>query len=133
MRKMATDSMTVKINPNDKGNPVGKLADAELHFTDGPLEGLKLAEGPQDVARLARLAGTKGGKTRAILKLAGRGAFALVAAAFDLFAWLFAAAWALFGFAASVKRITERATARYLRWRKAARARALAAAAMPAR
>src|SRR2546422_169054 len=42
MRKMATDSMTVKINPNDKGNPVGKLADAELHFTGGPLEGLKL-------------------------------------------------------------------------------------------
>src|SRR5438132_2797281 len=42
MRKMATDSMTVKINPNDKGNPVGRLADAELHFTAGPLEGLKL-------------------------------------------------------------------------------------------
>ena len=39
---MATDSMTVKINPNDKANPVGKLADAELHFTGGPLEGLKL-------------------------------------------------------------------------------------------
>jgi hypothetical protein len=34
--------MTVKIMPNDKGNPPGKLADAELHFTDGPLEGLKL-------------------------------------------------------------------------------------------
>ena len=34
--------MTVKINPNDKGNPVGRLADAELHFTGGPLEGLKL-------------------------------------------------------------------------------------------
>jgi len=34
--------MTVKIAPNDKGNPPGKLADAELHFTDGPLEGLKL-------------------------------------------------------------------------------------------
>ena len=34
--------MTVKITPNDKGNPAGKLADAELHFTDGPLEGLKL-------------------------------------------------------------------------------------------
>ena len=34
--------MTVKIYPNDKGNPPGKLADAELHFTDGPLEGLKL-------------------------------------------------------------------------------------------
>ena len=34
--------MTVKIAPNDKGNPPGKLADAELHFTEGPLEGLKL-------------------------------------------------------------------------------------------
>ena len=34
--------MTVKIVPNDKGNPPGKLADAELHFTAGPLEGLKL-------------------------------------------------------------------------------------------
>ena len=34
--------MTVKITPNDKGNPPGKLADAELHFTEGPLEGLKL-------------------------------------------------------------------------------------------
>ena len=34
--------MTIKITPNDKGNPPGKLADAELHFTDGPLEGLKL-------------------------------------------------------------------------------------------
>src|SRR4029453_18250376 len=34
--------MTVKITPNDKGNPPGKLADAELHFTDGPLDGLKL-------------------------------------------------------------------------------------------
>ena len=34
--------MTVKIVPNDKGNPPGKLADAELHFTQGPLEGLKL-------------------------------------------------------------------------------------------
>ena len=34
--------MTVKIVPYDKGNPPGKLADAELHFTTGPLEGLKL-------------------------------------------------------------------------------------------
>ncbi len=34
--------MVVKIVPNDKGNPPGKLADAELHFTDGPLGGLKL-------------------------------------------------------------------------------------------
>jgi hypothetical protein len=34
--------MTVTILPNDKGNPPGKLADAELHFSEGPLEGLKL-------------------------------------------------------------------------------------------
>ena len=34
--------MTVKIVSHEKGNPPGKLADAELHFTDGPLDGLKL-------------------------------------------------------------------------------------------
>jgi hypothetical protein len=34
--------MTVKIVSNEKGNPPGKLADAELHFADGPLDGLKL-------------------------------------------------------------------------------------------
>ena len=34
--------MVVKITPNDKGNPPGKLADAELHFTDGELDGMKL-------------------------------------------------------------------------------------------
>ena len=34
--------MTVKFTPNDKGNPPGKLADAELHFSGGQLDGLKL-------------------------------------------------------------------------------------------
>ena len=34
--------MVIKISPNDKGNPSGKLAEAELHFTDGQLQGLKL-------------------------------------------------------------------------------------------
>lgn len=34
--------MTVKFVPNDKGTPPGKLADAELHFSGGPLDGLKL-------------------------------------------------------------------------------------------
>jgi len=33
---------TIKISPNDKGNPPGKLADVELHFAEGPLAGLKL-------------------------------------------------------------------------------------------
>jgi hypothetical protein len=35
-------SLIVRITPNDKGNPPGKLADAELHFTGGDLDGLKL-------------------------------------------------------------------------------------------
>ena len=34
--------MVVKITQNDKNNPPGKLADAELHFTEGVLDGLKL-------------------------------------------------------------------------------------------
>jgi hypothetical protein len=36
--------MTVKvqITPNERGTPPGRLADAELQFTDGPLAGLKL-------------------------------------------------------------------------------------------
>ena len=34
--------MTIKITPNDKGNPPGKLADAELHFSEGPFDGLRL-------------------------------------------------------------------------------------------
>src|SRR6267142_969843 len=37
-----TMSLVVKITPNDRGNPPGKLADAELHFSDGELDGLKL-------------------------------------------------------------------------------------------
>jgi hypothetical protein len=32
----------VRITPNEKNNPPGKLADAELHFTEGALAGLKL-------------------------------------------------------------------------------------------
>ena len=34
--------MTIKFSQNDKGSPAGKLADAELHFSGGPLDGLKL-------------------------------------------------------------------------------------------
>ena len=40
--RTTTSNLTVKITPNDKGNPVGKLADAELHFGEGGLAGLKL-------------------------------------------------------------------------------------------
>jgi hypothetical protein len=38
----ATPGLEIKIIPNDKGNPPGKVADAELVFTDGPLAGLRL-------------------------------------------------------------------------------------------
>ena len=37
-----TANLNVKIIANDKGSPAGKLADAELHFGDGILAGLKL-------------------------------------------------------------------------------------------
>lgn len=35
--------MIVRILPAEGSSPAGKLADAELHFQDGPLAGLKLA------------------------------------------------------------------------------------------
>jgi hypothetical protein len=34
--------LKVRITANEKGNPPGRLAEVELHFDDGPLEGLKL-------------------------------------------------------------------------------------------
>ena len=36
------EAVVVRITPNEKGNPQGKLADAEIHFMDGILAGLKL-------------------------------------------------------------------------------------------
>ncbi len=76
----------------------------------GALDTLKIAEGPEDVARAARLAETCGGKTRAILKLLGRGALLLAAGAFDLSLWVFGAVFALVSFLASIKAMTERMT-----------------------
>lgn len=39
----SSDTLTVKITANDRGNPAGKLADAELHFSgESPLAGMKL-------------------------------------------------------------------------------------------
>jgi hypothetical protein len=34
--------MQIKITPDTVGTTTGKVADVELHFTDGPLAGLKL-------------------------------------------------------------------------------------------
>jgi hypothetical protein len=87
------------------------------------LDGLAVAEEPADMSRLARLAAAKGGKTRAIIKLLGRAAIVLTASALDVAIWLVWAAFALFGFASSCKAAAERATLRYIRWRKARRVR----------
>ena len=86
------------------------------------LDSLKIAEGPEDVSRFARLAAAKGGKTRAIIKLLGRAAIVFTASALDLAVWLLWAAFLLFGFASSCKAAVERMTLCCIRWRRARRA-----------
>ena len=76
---------------------------------------LKIAENPKDVARAARLAESKGGQTRAILKMLGRGALLLAVGAFNLTLWVFGALLALFGLLSSIKATTERLTQSWLR------------------
>jgi hypothetical protein len=90
---------------------------------------LKIADGPKDVARAARLAEAEGGKTRAILKILGRGALLLTGGLIDLTLWIFSALLALFGVLSSIKATTERATQAWLDRRKARRLRAQMAAA----
>ena len=106
---------------------VGRVG--EKAGTRGALDTLRIAEGPKDVARAARLAESKGGQTRAILKMLGRGALLLAAGAFNLTMWVFGALLALFGFLSSIKATTERATVAWLRRKKARRLRKQAAAA----
>jgi hypothetical protein len=93
---------------------------------------LKIAENPQDVARAARLAESKGGQTRAFLKIFGRGALLLAAGAFNLTMWVFGALFALFGLLSSIKATTERLTQSWLNARKARRLRRQMAMAPPA-
>src|SRR6187551_1394309 len=50
----------------------------------GALQGLKIAEHPKDMAKLATLAAVKGTKTRAIVKVLGRGAIMLTSSLFTL-------------------------------------------------
>ena len=93
---------------------------------------LKIAESPKDVARAARLAESRGGQTRAILKVLGRGALLLATGAFNLTLWLFGAVLALFGFLSSIKATTERLTQSWLDRKKARRLRQqMAVAALP--
>jgi hypothetical protein len=100
---------------------VGRVG--EKAGTKGALDTLRIAEGPKDVARAARLAESKGGQTRAILKLLGRGALLLAAGAFNLAFWVFGALLALAGFLASIKATTERLTMSWLQRKKARRLR----------
>lgn len=113
---------------------------AEKTGTRGAMDTLRIAEGPKDVARAARLAEAQGGKTRAIMKLLGRGALLLIGGAFDLALWLLGAALTLFGLLSSIKATTERFTqawcdrkrARRLRRAQIAAEAALARAALAA-
>ncbi len=91
--------------------------------TRAAMDGLKIADNPRQMARVAKLAEKQGGKTRATLKLLGRGAIALSVAAFDLSLWILWAALTLFGFVASAKSAVERATWRSLQRGKLRRAR----------
>lgn len=109
---------------------VGRIG--ERVGTRGALDTLKIAEGPRDVARAARLAEAKGGQTRGILKLLGRGALVLAVGAFNLAWWVFAAVLALLGLISSIKAGTERLTQAALDRAKARRARRLIAAAQAA-
>jgi hypothetical protein len=101
--------------------------------TRAALDGLKIADNPKDLTRLARLADAKGGKTRAVIKLLGRGAIALTVSAFHLAAWIF---WALVNLVLLVvafKRSVEHATLMIIQRNKARRARRLLAAMVDAR
>ena len=106
---------------------VGRIT--EKSGTRGALDSLRVAEGPKDVTRAARLAEAKGGETRAVLKILGRGALLLASGAFDLALWLFGALFALFGLLSSIKAMAERATQAYLDHKRARRLRRQLAAA----
>ncbi|WP_371423859.1 hypothetical protein [Tardiphaga sp.] len=100
---------------------VGRVG--EKAGTRGALDTLRIAQSPKDVTRAARLATAKGGQTRAIMKMFGRGALVLAAGAFNLSMWVFWALFALLGFVVSIKATTERITWSWLQRSRAKRAR----------
>jgi len=91
-------------------------------------EAMQLAQEPKDLAAFGRLAVAKGGKTRAILKLFGRGAIAFTGSMIDLTLVLMWAFANVIGFCASLKRTAERATLAVIRRGKLRLARRAAAA-----
>lgn len=95
--------------------------------TRAALDGLKIAETPREMSRVAKLAEKEGSKTRAILKTIGRGAIALSVAAFDLGVWILGALLTLFAFVSSLKGATERMALRVFRHRRERRRQRFAA------
>lgn len=109
---------------------VGKIG--EKAGTRGAFDALKVAENPKDVARAAKLAEAKGGQTRAIIKLLGRGALLLTTGLWNFASWIVSALMMLIGFVTSLKAGAERLTQRWLDRRKRnAAKRAIAATKQP--
>ena len=89
-----------------------------------------LAENGEEVARGAKIAVAKGGRTRAILAILGRGALTVIALTLTAFGWLTACVWYLFGLALAARRFGLWLGRKI--WRRGAR-RQLRAMAPPAR
>jgi hypothetical protein len=89
----------------------------------GALDALKIAEHPKDVAKLAALAAAKGNKTRAIVKVLGRGAIFLTSSLFTLASWIFWVLLNLLAFCTACKRAVERMTLRHCERRRMRRLR----------
>ena len=97
-------------------NDVGRV---QAHAgTKAALDGLKVARGPVEVARIAKLAEKKGSKTRAILKMLGSGALFLSVSTFNLALWILGAIAAVLGLVSSTKSAVERWTLRHLARKK---------------
>jgi hypothetical protein len=119
LTRVARDAVKVE-EAGGLANLVGNVGRVESKAgTGAALDSLNVAETPEDVSHFARLAAAKGPKTRAIIKLLGRGAILLSVSAIELASWLLWAAFLLLGFASSCKAAAERTTLRYIRWRKA--------------
>jgi len=99
--------------------------------TRAALDGLKLAESPKELARVVRVAEAKGVKTRAVIKLLGRGAILLTTGVFTLANWVLWGVINLLLLCVMIKRSAERLTSYVIARRKrdTSRQRALA---MPA-
>ena len=87
------------------------------------LDSLKIAKEPRDITRIAKLAEKEGSRTRAILKVAGRGAIMLAALAFDASLWLLGALFAVLAFVSALKGVVERTALRIFRRRRERRIR----------